>query len=82
VLDDTRKYVASRTLKEPLPWCNSTLLAGDVTEAVAELKARPGACRRLLSRRGGGTPNTRFRRLSTAISDGNRRTGTSSALPS
>ena len=42
VLDDTQKYVASRTLKEPLPWCNSTLLAGEATEAVAELRARPG----------------------------------------
>jgi dihydrofolate reductase len=42
VLDDTQKYVASRTLKEPLPWCNSTLLAGDATEAVAKLKAQPG----------------------------------------
>jgi hypothetical protein len=29
VLDRTHKYVASRTLTEPLPWQNSTLLAGD-----------------------------------------------------
>jgi dihydrofolate reductase len=42
VLDDTQKYVASRTLKEALPWCNSTLLAGDATETVAKLKERPG----------------------------------------
>ena len=42
VLDDTQKYVASRTLKEPLPWCNSTLLAGDAAKAVAQLKERPG----------------------------------------
>src|SRR5205085_10003711 len=28
VLNNTQKYVASRTLKEPLPWKNSTLLAG------------------------------------------------------
>ena len=42
VLDDTPKYVASRTPKDPLPWCNSTRIAGDATEAVAQLKARPG----------------------------------------
>ncbi|MFL5660281.1 MAG: dihydrofolate reductase family protein [Ktedonobacteraceae bacterium] len=33
-----QKYVASMTLKEPLPWINSTLLKGDATEAVARLK--------------------------------------------
>jgi dihydrofolate reductase len=38
VLDNTQKYVASRTLNEPLPWRNSTLLPGDAVEAVAELK--------------------------------------------
>ncbi len=42
VLNNTRKYVASTTLKEPLPWSNSTLLKGDAAEAVAELKAQPG----------------------------------------
>ena len=42
VLNNTKKYVASTTLKEPLPWSNSTLLKGDAAEAVAELKARPG----------------------------------------
>jgi dihydrofolate reductase len=35
------KYVASTTLQEPLAW-NATLLKGDVTEAVAELKQQPG----------------------------------------
>jgi dihydrofolate reductase len=39
VLNRTRKFVASRTLREPLPWENSTLLAGEATETVAELKA-------------------------------------------
>jgi dihydrofolate reductase len=42
VLNSTRKYVASRTLKEPLPWSNSTLLEGDAAEAVAELRQEPG----------------------------------------
>ena len=42
VLNNVQKYVASRTLKEPLPWANSTLLAGDAVEAVAELKKQPG----------------------------------------
>ena len=38
VLDAARKYVASTTLAEPLPWRNSTLLGGDVVQAVADLK--------------------------------------------
>ncbi len=42
VLNNSRKYVASTTLKEPLPWANSTLLKGDAAKAVAELKAQPG----------------------------------------
>jgi dihydrofolate reductase len=42
VLNNTRKYVASTTLKEPLPWRNSTLLDGDAAEAVARLRAQPG----------------------------------------
>jgi dihydrofolate reductase len=40
VLDNAQKYVASTTLKEPLPWCNSTLLPGDAASAMADLKAR------------------------------------------
>ena len=42
VLDNRQKYVASRTLKEPLPWRNSTLLHGDAADAVAKLKEEPG----------------------------------------
>lgn len=38
VLNNTQKYVASTTLQEPLPWQNSTLLKGDMAEAVARLK--------------------------------------------
>lgn len=41
VLNDRQKYVASRTLEEPLSWSNSTLLQGDAMEAVAELKEQP-----------------------------------------
>ncbi len=40
-LNKTTKYVASRTLTEPLPWSNSILLGGDVAGAVAELKRQP-----------------------------------------
>jgi dihydrofolate reductase len=36
------KYVASTTLHEPLPWQNSTLIAGDVVQAVAALKQQLG----------------------------------------
>jgi dihydrofolate reductase len=42
VLNRSRKYVASRTLSEPLPWENSTLLEGDAGESVAELKGSSG----------------------------------------
>jgi dihydrofolate reductase len=42
MLNSAPKYVVSRTLQEPLPWPNSTLLRGDVAEAVAQLRRRPG----------------------------------------
>jgi len=42
MLDNTEKYVASRSLREPLPWQNSTLLAGDAAESVARVKEQPG----------------------------------------
>src|SRR5918994_5059096 len=38
VLNEAQKYVASTTLKPPLPWSNSTSLGDDVPEAVARLK--------------------------------------------
>jgi dihydrofolate reductase len=41
VLNRRQKYVASRTLEEPLSWSNSTLLRGDAMEAVAALKEQP-----------------------------------------
>ncbi|MFI7706758.1 dihydrofolate reductase family protein [Nonomuraea sp. NPDC049480] len=37
-LNQVRKYVASTTLAEPLPWQNSTLLKGEAADAVARLK--------------------------------------------
>jgi dihydrofolate reductase len=40
VLNNSMKYVASRTLKEPLPWQNSTLLSGDAEQAVAKLRRK------------------------------------------
>jgi len=40
VLNHTQKYVASTTLREPLPWSNSTLLDGDAPAAIADLKGR------------------------------------------
>jgi dihydrofolate reductase len=42
VLNNTPKYVASTTLKEPLPWINSMLLKGDAAKAVARLKEQAG----------------------------------------
>jgi dihydrofolate reductase len=38
-LNKSQKYVASRTLRDPVPWQNSSVLAGDAAEAVAALKA-------------------------------------------
>jgi dihydrofolate reductase len=43
VLNNSQKYVASRTLEEPLPWNNSSLLAGEAVEAVATLKEESGS---------------------------------------
>jgi dihydrofolate reductase len=42
ILNSSPKYVVSRTLREPLPWPNSTLMSGDVAEGVAHLKQHPG----------------------------------------
>ena len=39
VLNAATKYVASRTLEEPLPWENSRLLEGDAVDAVTESAA-------------------------------------------
>ena len=42
-LNTKPKYVASRTLSDPLEWQNSTVLQGDVAQAVAALKREDGA---------------------------------------
>ena len=38
-LNGAQKWVVSTTLEEPLPWPNSTLVRGDVVDAVRRLKA-------------------------------------------
>src|SRR2546425_13352350 len=42
VLDNTQKYVASTTLKEPPSWSNSPLLKGGAPEALARPKRELG----------------------------------------
>jgi dihydrofolate reductase len=41
-LNAAPKYVVSKTLTDPLAWPNSTLVAGNVVDSVAELRSRPG----------------------------------------
>jgi dihydrofolate reductase len=40
LLNGVPKYVATRTLTEPLSWSGSTVLGGDLVEAITEVKAR------------------------------------------
>jgi dihydrofolate reductase len=42
VMNNYKKYVASRTLSGPLEWQNSELLDGDARDAVAALKEQDG----------------------------------------
>ncbi|HKN66272.1 MAG TPA: dihydrofolate reductase family protein [Gemmatimonadaceae bacterium] len=42
VLNNTLKYVASRTLTDPLPWMNSKLLRGNAEDSVAALREESG----------------------------------------
>ena len=42
VMNGVRKYVVSTTLKTASAWRNSTLINGDVVDAVRELKQQPG----------------------------------------
>ena len=41
-LNSVPKYVASRSLREPLEWANSHLLSGDIVEAVRGMKEEDG----------------------------------------
>lgn len=41
-LNNLPKFVVSKTLREPLAWNNSTLIAGDVANEIAHLKRQPG----------------------------------------
>ncbi|CAG0970404.1 dihydrofolate reductase [Methanosarcinales archaeon] len=41
-LNNLPKFVVSKTLREPLAWKNSTLIAGDVVKEVAKLKQQAG----------------------------------------
>ncbi|KPQ44044.1 MAG: hypothetical protein MPEBLZ_01381 [Candidatus Methanoperedens nitroreducens] len=41
-LNNLPKFVASKTMREPLAWNNSTLIAGDVVKEVAKLKRQSG----------------------------------------
>jgi dihydrofolate reductase len=41
-MNETPKFVVSRTLEGPLEWNNSTLLEGSLAEGLGELKRRPG----------------------------------------
>jgi dihydrofolate reductase len=41
-MNNTPKFVVSRTLQEPLEWNNSTLIEGDLAEEVTKLKGQPG----------------------------------------
>jgi dihydrofolate reductase len=42
VMNERQKYVASRTLEEPLDWQNATLLKGDAVAAVTTLREEDG----------------------------------------
>ncbi len=42
VINESQKYVASRTLKDPLVWNRSTLLSGDAVESITTLKREDG----------------------------------------
>ncbi len=41
-LNSLPKVVVSKTLREPLAWNNSTLIAGDVANEITDLKRQPG----------------------------------------
>ena len=42
-MNNTPKYVVSKTLEEPLEWNNSTLIKDNVAEEIAKLKPITGS---------------------------------------
>jgi dihydrofolate reductase len=41
-MNNTPKFVVSKTLEEPLEWNNSTLIKGDIADEITKLKQQPG----------------------------------------
>jgi dihydrofolate reductase len=41
-MNNTPKFVVSKTLEEPLEWNNSALIKGNVAEEITKLKQQPG----------------------------------------
>jgi hypothetical protein len=41
-MNNTPKYIVSKTLEEPLEWNNSTLIKENVAEEITKLKQQPG----------------------------------------
>jgi dihydrofolate reductase len=41
-MNNTPKYVVSRTLREPLEWKNSTLIKGGIAGEISRLRQQPG----------------------------------------
>ena len=41
-INGVRKYVVSESLEEPLGWNNATLIRGDISQRIGELKQHPG----------------------------------------
>ena len=41
-MNNTPKYIVSRTLEGPLEWNNSTLIKGNLVEEISRLKRQPG----------------------------------------
>jgi dihydrofolate reductase len=58
VMNGFRKYVVSRTLKEPLSWQNSSLISGDVPAELRKLKEKGAAGKDIVVIGSGGLVQT------------------------